>query len=258
MVKYVDGTEKYISGQIFQVFIISYKRAGRITSDGIFNKAYIVIPESQEEEYRKYEYKNGCQLLVIPDEADGNTVRKRNWILDNFKGNIIIVDDDYKYFGMYEGMKKKNLNPDEVDKFLHNGCIMCNDLGTVLWGVNMNSDPMCYREYSPFSLLSPILGPFQGFCNVPKSIRHDERVYMKEDYDISLQVIHKYNKILRFNKYHYDVNHMDLEGGVVSYRTSQKEEEHNRRLQKKWGKDVVKYNMEKSINPIIKVPKKGI
>ena len=250
---------EFISGKDFQVFIISYKRAGKITSDGVFKNAYIVIPKSQEEDYKKHSYKNGCELLVIPDEADGNIVRKRNWILDNFSGNIIIVDDDYDYLGYHEGGKTNiKMNVDHIEEFLENGCIMCRDLGTVMWGVNVNTDPMCYREYSPFSLISPTLGPFQAFCDLPKNIRYDERVYLKEDYDICLQVIRKYGKILRFNKFHYSVDHMELDGGVVSYRTIEKELEHNRRLQKKWGKDIVKFNMEKSINPIIKVPKKGI
>jgi hypothetical protein len=31
----------------------------------------------------------------------------------------------------------------------------------VFWGVNMAEDPLWYREYSPLSMLSPILGHFR-------------------------------------------------------------------------------------------------
>lgn len=244
----------------YQVFIISYKRAGGVTSDKVFRNAKIVIPESQYEEYLKYEYKNGCELLPIPDSGDGNIVKKRNYIMDHFSdmcdGNMVIVDDDYDYIGMTENGNSLRLSLDQVDNLLMNGFQMCRDLGTVMWGLNVQSDPKFYREYSPFSFLAPCLGPFQAFCDNP--LRYDERVYLKEDYDMSLQVLQKYHKILRFNKYYYKVNHFDKPGGVVSYRTKQKEVDQLELMVKKWGKRVVKYNLKKDVDPIIKVPLKGI
>ena len=245
----------------YQVFIISYKRAGGVTSDGIFNNALVVIPESQEDDYRKHSLRNGCELLVIPDSADGNTVRKRNWVLENYSGcNVVIVDDDYDYIGYHEnGKTNVRMTPDEIGFMIERGFVMAKDLGTVMWGLNMNTDLMIYREYSPFSLLSPILGPFQGFTDeLPKYIRHDRRVPLKEDYDISLQVLKEYRKLLRFNKYHYSVNHINKSGGVVSYRTAERELKNNIEFQKKWGSKVVKFNMDKSINPIVNVPIRGI
>lgn len=240
-----------------QVFIISFKRAGAVTSDQVFRNAKIVIPESQLEDYQKYEYKNGCELLPIPDKNDGNIVRKRNYILDNFSGNILIVDDDYEYIGRITDRKQSRLDLDRVDALLRNGFQMCRDLGTVMWGINVQSDPKFYKETSPFSMLSPVLGPFQAFCNC--DLRYDERVYLKEDYDMSLQVLQKYHKILRFNMYYYMVNHFNLPGGVVSYRTKQKEIDQIDLMIKKWGKSVVKSNLAKNdLNPIIKVPLKGL
>ena len=244
----------------YQVFIISYKRAGAVTSDKVFRNAKIVVPESQFDEYAKYQYKNGCELLPIPDSGDGNIVKKRNYIMDHFsdmcEGNMAIVDDDYDHIGMTEKGKQIKLNLDQVDRLLMNGFQMCRDLGTVMWGLNVQSDPKFYREYSPFSFLAPCLGPFQAFCGNP--LRYDERVYLKEDYDMSLQVLQKYHKVLRFNKFYYKVNHFDKPGGVVSYRTKQKEIDQLELMVKKWGKRVVKYNLKKDVDPIIKVPLKGI
>ncbi|MGG1571612.1 hypothetical protein [Fictibacillus sp. NRS-1165] len=244
----------------YQVFIISYKRAGAVTSDRVFRNAKIVIPESQYEEYKKHHYYNGCELLPIPDWGDGNIVKKRNYIMDHFSdmcdGNMVIVDDDYDEIGYIEGRKLYGLDLDGVDRLLENGFQMCRDLGTVMWGLNVTHDKQFYREYSPFSMLSVCLGPFQAFCNNP--LRYDERVYLKEDYDMSLQVLQKYHKILRFNKYYYKVNHFNKAGGVVSYRTKQKEIEQLEIMQKKWGNKVVKYNIKKDVDPIVKVPLKGI
>jgi hypothetical protein len=36
-------------------------------------------------------------------------------------------------------------------------------------------------------------------------IRYDERIPLKEDYDLSLQHLNKFRKVLRFNKYFYKV-----------------------------------------------------
>lgn len=243
----------------YQVFIVSYKRAGAVTSDKVFKNAKIVIPESQYEEYAKHEYKNGCELLPIPDEADGNTSRKRNYVMDHFadmcNGNIVMVDDDYKYIGRFIDRKRKILSVDEVDALIRNGYQMCEDLGTVMWGLNVQGDPKFYMETTPFNFLSPILGPFQAFRNNP--LRYDESLYLKEDYDMSLQVLKKYHKILRFNMYHYKVDHFENSGGVVSFRTLQKEKEQLERMVQKWGKKVVRYNLKKDVDPIIKVPLKG-
>ena len=107
-------------------------------------------------------------------------------------------------------------------------------------------------------MLSPVLGPFTAQKNV-KTFWYDERLPLKEDYDLSLQVLQKYHKVLRLNRYSYVTTHLtNADGGCVDYRTMVREEEQNQLLQKKWGKKIVKYNIEKSINPIIKVPLKGI
>jgi hypothetical protein len=175
---------------------------------------------------------------------------------NNFKGKIIIVDDDYKSMGVIENCKVKKLNSDEIDIVIDRGFVLCDDLGSKLWGLNLNDDPQCYREYSPFSFLSPILGPFTGIIN-DNEFLYDERLKLKEDYDLSLQVLFKYHKILRLNKYNYNVNHITLAGGCVDYRSMVEEKKEREILIKKWGSKVIKFR-EDSINPIIKVPLKGI
>jgi hypothetical protein len=95
-----------------------------------------------------------------------------------------------------------------------------------------------------------------GFADCP--LRFDERLNLKEDYDIFLQVIHKYHKALRFNKYHYIVDHLNKSGGVVSYRTMDREKAQLELMQEKWGKKVIRFDIKKSVNPKIYVPLKGI
>lgn len=86
---------------------------------------------------------------------------------------------------------------------------------------------------------------------------------LKEDYDYSLQILNKYRKILRFNKYHYVCGHIKVKGGCASYRTSDKELEQAQKFQAKWGSRIVKIQRltqggNASINPVVNIPINGI
>lgn len=99
-------------------------------------------------------------------------------------------------------------------------------------------------------------------------IRYDERLPLKEDYDITLQHMLKYRGALRVQKYHYNCKQSEQKGGCATYRSMIKEKEQFDLLVKKWGSDIVRYDStvrkgtkkQKSFdyNPIIKVPIKGV
>jgi len=135
---------------------------------------------------------------------------------------------------------------------------MCEEFGTVLWGLNLQSDPRFYREYSPFSFLAPVLGPFSGHVLRENNLRYDERLGLNEDYDYFLQVIRKYRKVLRNNKFFYMAGHLTQKGGCGSHRTLAKEREQAEIMKRKWGSKIVKYDFRKSTNPHVHVPLKGI
>ena len=115
-------------------------------------------------------------------------------------------------------------------------------------------------------MLSPILGPFQGFAlDLLGGIRYDEALFLKEDYDMSLRVLQRYHKVLRFNGYHYAVDQQNKRGGQVSMRTMAEERKQLRLLKERWGGRVVHTDRKKQkgnegfdINPVVKCPLKGI
>ena len=136
-----------------------------------------------------------------------------------------------------------------------------------MWGVNIIQDKGAFREYTPFSLTNVILGPFGGFSN--PICRYDENLPLKEDYDLSLQMINKYRKILRINHVHYICDQHTNVGGCAEYRTIDEEKDQFELLEKKWGKDIVRRDKGNSnterkrqvtydINPIIKIPIGGV
>jgi hypothetical protein len=239
----------------FEVYIPTYDRAGLMTTHKVLPNAIIVCPESQEKAYRlAYPM---MKIKPCPDSVEGNMAKKRNWIKDHAEKKwFIMVDDDIKYFQMIENGKQIEMDYDHVIEFFHNGFIMAEELGTVLWGINLQTDPKFYREYSPFSFLSVVLGPFTG--HIKSSLRYDESLPTKEDYDYALQVLHKYHKILRFNKYSYMAGHINNEkGGSISIRRMEMEKEQAKIMERKWGK-VVKFDFKKDIDPKVKIPLKGI
>lgn len=240
----------------FDIYIPTFGRAGHMLTHKVFPNAVIVCPESQLEDYKR-EYPN-LKYKACPDEIEGNMGRKRNWIKDNAdKDWFVMVDDDIKYFQYIENGKQIKMDHEHVLEFFHNAFNMCEELGTVLWGINLQTDPKFYREYAPISMLSVVLGPFTG--HIKSSIRYDETLPTKEDYDYALLVLQKYHKVLRFNKYAYMAGHINNGvGGSLSIRRMKLEEEQNILLQKKWGKRVVKFDMKKDIDPKVSIPLKGI
>lgn len=253
----------------------SYKRPKVETLDYLpFCKVW--VDNKEYDEYIKVNSKYKENIVSVPDGIQGNLCRIRNYILDkefeNGNDVVLIIDDDMKgiyYFENENGnaYTRKIVESEDFLKFIEKYSIMCNDLGFKYWGLNCNADSLSYRQYSPFSTCSYIGGPFQ--CFLKNKLRYDEKLPLKEDYDMTLQQCNKYRGCLRLNKFHYDCKQSKQAGGCATYRNYQREEEQLKLLQKKWGKEIVKIDKttnsnakkqkrEIDYNPIIKIPIKGI
>lgn len=237
-----------------KIFIPSYKRAGRVKTRETIDGGVLAVHEFEAEEY---EEKEGGELLIIPDKLRGNIAKVRNYILENANDDeIVMMDDDISEIGFHENMNQIPIIPEKIIKFLKNGYQMAKDLKVSLWGVNLQSDPKFYREYSPFSLLSPILGTFS--CHYKPKIKYDENLFLNEDYDFFLKTINKNRKTLRFNKYYYKADHLVKSGGCGAYRLKDFEIEQAEKMQSRWGSKVFKFDINKSINGRINVQIPGI
>jgi hypothetical protein len=232
----------------------SYKRAGSARIFSLFGTSIVFAVHKFEEKGYRDKYPED-ELMILPDKLRGK---------DNCNSDyLVMIDDDVKGIGYCE-FKEGNsadqimMSADQAYKFFLNGFSMAEELGTVLWGVNLQSDPKFYRNYSPISLLSPVLGTFS--CHIVKGndIRYDERLGLNEDYDFFIQVMHRYHKVLRFNKFFYMAGHLKDKGGCGAYRTMKEEERQSKIMIKKWGSNVIKYDLKKSTNPRIYIPLKGI
>jgi hypothetical protein len=226
------------------IIIPSYKRSDNLIGKDYFNMAKYCVPESQEKEYIKVLGKK--RVIILPDDEDGNIVKKRNWILKNIPRPLIMIDDDVKNIVYLDNRKKdksdyKELPKENLKEFFIKSFNLAKEFNTPLWGIYQKTDSREYKEYLPFSLSNIILGPFQG--HLEHELLFDEKVGTKDDYDMSLQVLNKYKKILRLNKFAYKCNHGDNSGGIVSYRSKDKEIEYCKAIMRKWGKRIIEYQI---------------
>jgi hypothetical protein len=227
-----------------------------------------------ESEYEGYKNQNAlAEIIPCEKGIQGNTSRIRNHIIQTELGNgmdaVCIIDDDMKGVFYWENLEKKLVDKDNFMEFLEKYSFMAMELGVYLWGVNPNNDKQSYAEFNPFSSLSFIGAPFMVFLK-GNNCWFDERLPLKEDYDMTLQQINKNRKVLRINKYFYRVKQSNQTGGCAAFRNYDYELEQLELLQQKWGEKIVKLdnknrsnNMKKEkkkidYNPIIKVPIKGV
>lgn len=252
----------------YHIISPSYKRSKVATSHKYFNGLSYVVDESEADQYRAIH----AEIIVLPDGVQGNLCRVLNWILGQYE-NVLIVDDDYGHIGrinfdVEQGKSwVKKLSPEQAEEFIEHGFNLAEEFGVHFWGINLSCDKGMSREYTPFSMSSYIGGPFRG--HLKNECRYDERLSLKDDYDMTLQVLNRYRKALRFNNYFYKCDQHGKEGGCSTHRTVNRDLEQNEILRKKWGSKIVRkdsgnsktHRKKKSlfdINPIIRVPIKGI
>lgn len=232
---------------MINVIIPSYKRSHDLKGKDYFTMGKYCVPESQKNEY--IEQVGVDRVITLPDSEDGDITKKRNWILKNIERPLVMIDDDVSCISYYEqrtGENDGNHKKKILDKFIFIDFLtvsfeLCNEFNCNMWGVSQNEDNRIYKEFLPFNLSSIILGPFQGHLN--HDLLFDERVGTKDDYDMSLQQLREYNKIFRWNKFHYICEHGDNKGGIVSYRTQEKEINYCKAIMLKWGKKIIQYRI---------------
>lgn len=238
----------------------SYRRPQRSITQQIYPQVQLVVRESEADSYRE----NGNTVVTCPDAAQGNVARIRNYILDNLSADadcIVLMDDDCSGVKTWQKQKAYLLQHEELQEACEHWGQLCRDWGFHYWGVNCVPDKGAYREYTPFGTLQFIGGPFCAHLT-SSSIRYDESLPLKEDYDISLQHIRTYGGCLRVNYAHYVVKQAEQVGGCATYRNRERERQQFFALQKKWGKDVIVRDKQSKrsfdFNPVLKVPIRGV
>lgn len=253
------------------IYAPSYRRPGQTTTQAMFPRCTYVVAESEAPAYEAA----GARIWAVPDAAQGNLCRIRNYILDHAPEDLIVLlDDDFQHIGRICKSRpyfRDFPDPDSFYAFLENGFRIALDANVYLWGINPVADRLAYRVYTPFSTVSYIGGPFQAVRR-ETPLRYDENLPLKEDYDFTLQHLNHHRRVWRFNAYSYRVRQHEQAGGCAAYRTLQREHEQFQALRRKWGSRIVQLDPGLvpgegrsrvlrggyDINPVIRAPIKGV
>lgn len=253
------------------VFCIpSYKRPYAVQTLCLIPDAKVYVAKKEAGEYRKNN--PNAQIIEIPDNIQGNIARVRNYILDNNNGKaIIMLDDDIKAFCRIKikGNKKVwvDIKKGDIRHLFEEFAKLAEQWGVDYFGLNCKPDAMSCRLFSPFSTNNFIGGPVQGFLPTNKC-RYDERIPLKEDYDMAIQQCNKKRGCLRFNLYSFRAKQSEQKGGCANMRNMQEEKREFEILRQKWGSNIVKIDKSNQgktkkqkvfdYNPKIYIPIKGV
>lgn len=149
MIDYLNLLEKANT----RVVILSRSRFKTITTHKLMPFATLVVPTS---EFDDYDSIFEGEIIAIPDAITG-IGNVRNWILNHFtEETIIMADDDISYVRCAVGENGYNLDyPEDVFMVLYQALICAKDLGVGFFGFNQtNGDVRKYNASEPFKLNS--------------------------------------------------------------------------------------------------------
>jgi hypothetical protein len=221
------------------IYYPSYNRAGKVRAYDYFGCGNIVVPEAQEEEYRKH---YGDAVITVPDNKDGSVSKKKNAILELIQereanGFGFIIDDDLnKIRRKKEGI---DLTGEQALELLEKTQIMAQDMGATYGGFDYSEDNMKLKDMAPFSLNKPVYGLI--LINAGDNIRYDERFRVNEDVEMWVQKMNANRKIMKDNQY-AAIFHGDDGGAdsVIGYNRYH-QRTYATMLNTKWGKKIMEW-----------------
>lgn len=249
----------------------SYRRPSHVLTLNYLPTTRIWVDEGEAPAYR--DNYPSADIVSVPTGIQGNLCRIRNHILktefDRGMDVVLIIDDDLQGIYRWQSNKARKLASSEILPWIEKSSLLAREFGAKFWGINISQDKQIYREATPFSTVSYIGGPFQCFL-AGNECFYDERLPLKEDYDMTLQQLNKYRIALRLNAYFYRVKQAEQEGGCATYRNYERELSQLDLLKAKWGSKIVRidtnlrsHNLKKKktridFNPIIRAPIRGV
>ena len=188
----------------------------------------VLVPESEREEY---ESRIPNPVLTVPDSIEG-LGRLRNWVLDSFDDEtIVMIDDDISKLYCHTGKKERRVDdPDEVVQVIANAAVMAKDAGLHVFGFSQ-TDIRKYNGTSPF-ILTGWVGCVIGVIGRKFRFRDD---YFKVDIDVCLQAMMVDRVIWIDARYWFFQNRDNNMGVNAKFRTADKFKESTDSLLKKWG-----------------------
>ena len=203
---------------IMHIIIPSHLRAeNQITLKSIpkslLDKTTIVVRRNQ-----RYDYKKNiktCKVVSIPNEINFIS-GKRQWILENFKPHVCMLDDDMNFFKRNENGKLRNASENDMvdvfnllEKWLNEGLIHVG-VSSRFGNNRIAEDFFENCRMSNFYAFNS-----QKICEL--GVRFD-RLPVMEDFDLTLQLLEKGYKNRVTYQYAWGQAKSGMKGGCSEYR----------------------------------------
>ena len=223
--------------------IISKGRHKVITTHRFLKEYIILVPESEHQTYTnvlKHEV-GKSQIQKISDKIQG-LASIRNWIIDHYEGDIIILDDDITSFTSVTRKKGyKITNPQVCEEILANTYINAKDAGVRIFGFNQTqADVRKYNATEPFKL-NTWTGTIIGI--IGKDLKFDERNKLRVDADFCLQSLMKDRIVWIDQRFGFICTRDTNKGGNAFLRSKETVEKEKKYMKQKWGTHI---NMKKA------------
>lgn len=213
----------------YSVYVISAGRHDKLPFTTKQKESYIFCVKKGE---KKLYQKAGCKNVF----ETGTLMQSRNAALDMaFSKNKICVQlsDDLKKVTTNKNFSdKKQVDLDYVIQDLVNKFVQVKNV--YLMGVPPTSNDFFAKN--KISKNTFCIGDILFIK--PNPLRFDTSLTLKEDYDYTLQHLHKYGNTFRHQKYLFEFEHYKNKGGAVDYRTEKEERKNIMILKSKWGEKV--------------------
>lgn len=194
-------------------------------------------------------------IITIPDSIKG-LGRVRNWVLDNFpEETIIMLDDDIVKCYCFTGKLTREIrDPAEVVEVLVNAAVMAKDLGTNCFGFNQ-TDIRKYKGQEPFNLCTWVGGVI-GVIGREQRFRND---MFKVDVDFCLQTLMNRRVVWCDTRFGFSQKRDNNAGGNSEFRSDAAYKRSCESLKEKWGKYInIKWENGSQVKTTINVKRKQV
>jgi hypothetical protein len=223
------------------IAIPTYKRAGNVPSLALFDPedAHLFVDTQELDLYRK----EHPTAKIVEYNGTAGLTPKLNAILDYARKNkydaVFKMDDDFEGMAYFaDGYTQRLVDPARIYQVIERMAVMARDARTPLFVTLGVPDIRKYKRSDPFSLFATLKIGAYGLL-LDNDLRFDERMLMKQDIDMCLQVLLNHRFFIQDNRYSFYYRPtMGNKGGVASYRTREKEEQMMAILRKKWGEQM--------------------
>jgi hypothetical protein len=218
------------------IAIPTYHRVDNVTTIDLFDDPVLFVDSFELEAYKK-KYPS---VKIVEFKGGTGIVEKRNAMLDYGRAEkydaIWEIDDDFLGIVSFSsGFVERSFDKALIYQVIERMAVMARDCGTPLFITSQVADIRKYKRSEPFSLFATMkLGAHGLFLD--NDLRYDNRISLKEDIDMCLQVLMDYRVLFQENRYSFICQPtMNTKGGCASYRTLENEKNSLDILRRKWG-----------------------